>query len=246
MWDGVMAKLWCGDEETWFNQLVLLTGESIVVANTSDDDVAPIRERLESGENPAAVLSSDALTIPFLSVTKISTDKHDEDIDISYKVGSETKSKTLRLKNPEKRDEVYAELKQVYGEKFQEAEDRYNVLRAAFGSLMGLTIFGGLTWLAVQASKVLRAAGDYEVEGSRAGLKKLIGWILETLGPTGCTIVGGLICALIAWNLVNRVKQPPEMLILQEGPYKSASMVGLTMKYSILLFIWYVVARAFM
>jgi len=238
-----MAKVWCGDDDTWFNQLILLTEESIVVSNTGNDDAEPIRERLNSGESAAAVLSSDSLTIPYLSVTKISTDKHDEDIDIEYKVGSESKSKTLRLRNPEKRDEVYVELKQVYGDKFQEAEDTYNVPRAAYGSLMALTIFGGLTWLAAQAARVLQQAGDYDVEGRRAGLKKLIGWILETLGPTGCTIVGGLICALIAWNLVKRVKQPPAMLVMQEGPYKSGSMVGLMMKYSILLMIWYFVAN---
>ena len=239
-----MAKVWCGDEETFFGQLITLTNESIVLAYPDDKQVESIRSRLQAGESAASVLHKNATVIPFLSIIRISTDRHDEDIEIEFETGGEKHSKTLRLLNPEKRDEVYAELKTVFGQKFEEIEDSYSLPRAAIGSLLSLTICGGLTWVCASAAATLRAADDYEIEGRHASSKALIAWILETLGPIGVSIIGGILCLLSGAMLYLRVRQPQSMLIMQEEPYRPESQFRLIGKYLVLFFMWYVAARA--
>lgn len=108
---------------------------------------------------------------------------------------------------------------------------------------MALTVFGLLTWGGAWFAEALRAAEDYEIEGSRKGIKALIAWVLELLGPTGVYVVGGLICALCAFSLYSRVTQPQVMLVLQESPYEKASRIMLGLKYLGLFAIWFVVAR---
>ena len=138
---------------------------------------------------------------------------------------------------------MYQQLKAAFGDKFSETEHNYSVPRAAFGSLSALTIFGLLTWGGAKFASMLRAAEDYEISGSRQGLKALIAGILEFIGPIGVYVVGGLICALCAMSLYTRVTSPQQMVILQAEPYKPASKITLTLKYMGLIFVWYVVAR---
>ena len=239
-----MSAVWCADD-TFLGDLIYLNESNLVIDSPDDDKAEQIKSALLGGTPAAQVLSSDSTDIPLLSITSIRTDRNDEDIEIEYRSGKETKEKTLRLSSPEKRDEVYAALKSVFGEKFTETEDAYSVPRAALGSLTALTVFGLLTWGGAYFAKLLRAAEDYEIEGSRQGAKQLIAWILEFLGPTGVYIIGGLICALCAFTLYSRVTQPQVMLILQEKPYKKGSSIVLTLKYGALFFVWYIVGRLF-
>ena len=240
-----MANVWCADE-TFLGQLIFLSDQNLVVDSPDKDKASQIRDELLGGSTPAAVLSSDSVDIPLLSVVKIMTDKNDDEIEIHYKSGKETKEETLRLASKEKRDEVYAALKGIFGSKFEEAEEVWSMPRAIYAPLMSGTIFGCLTWLFANAAAELRAVEEYEISGSRRGLKALFAWILEVLGPTGVWIIGGGICLLCAMSLFNRIKEPPVYMILQEGAYKKPSMVKLFFKYSILTVIWFFVIRVFM
>lgn len=237
-----MSAVWCADD-TFLGDLIYLNESNLVIDSPDDDKADQIRSALLSGTPAAQVLSSDSVDIPLLSITSIRTDRNDEDIEIEYRNGKETEEHTLRMSSPEKRDEVYAALKAVFGDKFTETEDAYSVPRAALGSLTALTVFGLLTWGGAYFAKLLRASEDYEISGGKQGLKQLIAWVLELLGPTGVYVIGGLICALCALSLHSRVTQPQVMLILQEKPYKKGSGILLTLKYSVLAFVWYLAAK---
>ena len=237
-----MSAVWCADE-TFLGELIFLNESNLVVDSPDDAKAVQIKDALLGGTPAAQVLSSDSTDIPLLSVVSIKTDKNDDEIEIQYKSGKEVEEKTLRLASKEVRDDVYARLKAAFGDRFTETEDAYSVPQAAFGSLMALTVFGLLTWGGAKFAALLSNAGDYEIEGSRQGLKALVAWILELLGPIGVYVVGGLICALCAFSLYSRVTQPQVMLVLQEAPYKKASNIMLGLKYLGMLAIWYVVAR---
>ena len=237
-----MSAVWCADD-TFLGDLIFLNESNLVIDSPDDDKAEQIKSALLGGTPAAQVLSSDSVDIPLLSITSIRTDRNDEDIEIEYRKGKETDEHTLRMSSPEKRDEVYAALKAVFGDKFTETEDAYSVPRAALGSLTALTVFGLLTWGGAYFAKLLRAAEDYEISGSKQGLKQLIAWVLEFLGPTGVYTIGGLICALCGFSLYSRVTKPQVMLILQEKPYKKGSSVTLVLKYAALLFVWYLVGR---
>jgi len=237
-----MSEVWCANE-TFLGQLIFLNDSNLVVDSPDDDKTVQIKDALLGGTPVAQVLSSDSVDIPLLSITSIKTDRNDDEIEIQYKSGKETEDKTLRLASKEIRDDVYARLKAAFGDRLTETEDAYSVPQAAFASLMSLTVFGILTWAGAWFATALREAGEYEIEGSRQGLKSLIAWVLELLGPVGVYVVGGLICALCAFSLYSRVTQPQVMLVLQEAPYKKASKIMLSLKYIGLFAIWYVVAR---
>ena len=237
-----MSAVWCTDQ-TFLGELIFLNESNLVVDSPDDDKAVQIKDALLGGTPAAQVLSSDSTDIPLLSITSIKTDKNDDEIEIEYKSGKDTEDKSLRLASREIRDDVYASLKAAFGDRFTETEDAYSVPQAAFGSLLGLTVFGLLTWGGAKFAELLRAADDYEIEGSRQGIKSLIAWILELLGPIGVYVVGGLICALCAFSLYSRVTQPQVMLVLQEEPYKKASKIVLGLKYLGMFAIWYVVAR---
>lgn len=237
-----MSAVWCTDE-TFLGELIYLNESNLVVDSPDDNKAVQIKDALLGGTPAAQVLSSDSTDIPLLSITSIKTDKNDDEIEIQYKSGKEVEDKTLRLASKEIRDDVYDRLKAAFGDRFTETEDAYSVPQAAFGSLMALTVFSLLTWGGAKFAEILRAADDYEIEGSRQGLKALIAWVLELLGPIGVYVIGGLICALCAFSLYSRVTQPQVMLILQEEPYKKASKIMLGLKYLGLFAIWYFVAR---
>lgn len=233
-----MNAVWCGDE-TFLDQLIYLNESNLVIDSPDEDKVAQIKEALLGGTPAARVLSSDSVDVPLLSITSISTDKNDDEIEIKYKSGKEIEEATLELSSTDARDEVYQALKICFGDKFTETEDAYSTPQAAYGSLFGLTIFGMLTWGGANFASTLRAAGDYEITGSRQGLKAMIAWVLEFIGPIGVYIIGGLFCLLSALLLYSRVTQPQVMLVLHEGPYKKASKIVLGLKYVALFAIWY-------
>ena len=240
-----MTAVWCADD-TFLNDLIFLNESNLVVDSPKSEKALQIKEALLAGTPAAQLLSSDSVNIPLLSITSIRTDRNDDDIEIHYKSGKETEEHTLRLSSKEKRDEVYAALKAAFGDRFSETEDAYSIPRAALGSLTALTIFGLLTWGGAKFASMLRAAEDYDISGSNQGMKQLIAWVLELLGPIGVYVVGGLICALSAFTLYSRVTSPQVMMILQEEPYKKGSTIMLTAKYAVLIFVWYVVARIVM
>jgi hypothetical protein len=237
-----MSAVWCADE-TFLGDLIYLDEGNLVIDSPDDEKAKQMKQALLGGTPAAQVLSSDSVNIPLLAVTSIRTDRNDEDIEIHYNNGKETVEQTLRLSSKEKRDEVYAALKSAFGDKFSETEDAYSVPRAALGSLTALTVFGILTWGGAAFARVLRTAEDYEISGSKQGLKQLIAWILEFLGPVGVYVIGGLFCALSALTLYSRVTEPQVMLILQDAPYKKPSAFILAGKYGALLAVWYLVAK---
>lgn len=238
-----MANVWCADD-TCFDDLIFLGNENLIIDSPEEDKVPQIRDALLGGQSPAGVLGSDALNIPLTSVVKISTDRHDDDIEIEYKSGDDTKDKTLRLATPEKRDEVLAALKTVFGARFEEFEEAWSTPRAVFGPLMALTIFGGLTWLLAQAAALIRDAEAGELaDAANSGSKALFAVILDFFGPTGVYVIGGLICVLCVMALAGRIKEPPIMVTLQEPPFKAHSTVKLIGKYILLVGAWLFVAK---
>ena len=237
-----MGAVWCADD-TYFKDLIFLTESNLVIDRPDEEKAPQIKDALLGGTPAAQVLSSNSTDIPLLAITSIQADRTDDEIEIHYKSGDETKEKSIRLASPEKREEVYQELKAAFGEKFTESEDNYSIPRAAFGSLTALTVFGLLTWGGAKFAAMLQAAEDYDISGSNRGAKQLIAWVLELLGPTGVYVVGGIFCALSAMVLYSRVTQPQQMVILQEAPYKPGSRITLTLKYMALIFVWYIVAR---
>lgn len=240
-----MSAVWCADD-TFLHELIFLNDSNLVVSSPEKEKSEEIKQALLAGTPAAQLLDSDSTDIPLLSIVSIKTDLNDDEIEVHYKSGDDVEETTLRLASKEIRDEVYQKLKERFGDRFSETEDVYSIPRSAFGALMWLTIFSLGTWGAANFASLLRAAEDYEINGSKQGLKQLIAWVLEFLGPTGVYIIGGIICAICALSVFNSVVKPERMLIFQEQPYKRPSQLLLIPKYIALIAVWYFVVRVFL
>lgn len=219
-------------------QLIAVTDEAIYAQHMPHAEAAQRVGELANGGSPTQVFGDKATHIPLRALTRVERDVHDDDIDFSYDEGKDSKSATLTIADAETRASVFAAVEHAVGARFRRYEDNYDKPRAAFGSLVGLTVTLFATWMFAAAAASIRAAEAYEVSGRKQGLKALFAWVLDLLGPVGVTAIGGLLALLIGWHLVNRLKRPPYMQILQAKPYAPPGRFGVGMRYAGLLAVW--------
>jgi hypothetical protein len=76
------------------------------------------------------------------------------------------------------------------------------------GPILGVIIAPLLTWASYSTAVQIQDGIRFEYSGRRAGLKQLMAWLAETLGPAGSLVVGGLVSAgMVAWLIVTLKKR---------------------------------------
>lgn len=237
-----MSQVWCADE-TFFGDLIMIGNENLIVDHPKEDETPAIRDALLNGQSPAAVLSSTALNIPLTAVTRIVTDKQDDMIEIHYSIGDVDKSKNLHLADTDKRDEVLAALKSIYGARFKEYEEQQSVAQAIWGPLLSLTLLPCIAWIMAAAAGDL-ASGAASADQADRLFEVIFVWVLQLLGPTGIWVTAGVFIFLTLILFQQRVRKPPIVVTLQAEPYKPHSMLRLIVKWAILIGIWALIVRA--
>lgn len=224
-------------------QLIVISDEAVYAESYDAALVDQQVAELKAGKSPATLFGKDAEHIPFRGLRQVKRNVRDDDIDFAMGEGKESKEVSLSIDNAATRDDVFNALEARLAGRFQRFEDTHSPLRAAFGPLMTLTVLGLGTWGLRAAAIAIQAADDIEISGRKKGLKQLFVWLLDTLGPTGISVIGGLMCALTAWYLVTQVRQPPRMHILQSGNYRAPGPIATTLKYGALAAVWLLVAK---
>jgi hypothetical protein len=219
-------------------RLIVVTNEAVYAEEM--DAAASLRQvgELNAGKSPATVFGKDATHVVLRSVSRVHQSRGEEEIEFVLRDGKDEKTESVSINDDGIRAEVFSALERVTQGRFQRFEDQYSRARAAFGAALSLTIFGFITKFSASAAAVIRAAEDYEVDGRKKGLKQLIVWVLDFLGPTGVWVIGGSICALLAWSLYSHLKAPPFMTLLQAEPYRPQSSIVTVLKYLGLAAIW--------
>ena len=219
-------------------QLVVLTADAIYTETFSAADCQRQVRELAAGQPPEAVFGKDASTIAFRTIKRVQIDDNDNDVDVTHVEGDKETRTSLRFEQNDVRDAVYAALRDRLGKKMREHVDEFTRPRAAFGSLAALSVLGIGTLLLAQAAAAIQAAEHLEITGRRAGLKKMIAGVLDTLGPTGVSIIGGVLCLLALLVLVQRLRQPPRLRFVQVAPWSAPSRFATIAKYGMLLAVW--------
>ena len=204
------------DTERIFDKVVALGEDVIYTANPSAAKAAEMKQALDAGQSAAMVLKDDVKVIPLNSILKVSWNRHDDDIDVSYKPGKEKEEKNISFSTREERDAFAAQLAERLSG-FQSKVVEYGKVRAAFGPLLfgGLTVF--FTWLLHMAAVEIAAGAEAEFSGRNSGVKRLLFWVMDVIGPVGVLIVGALVLGVTGWTLVSRVKTPPIMHTLKQA-----------------------------
>ncbi|HJU38636.1 MAG TPA: hypothetical protein VJ724_03625 [Tahibacter sp.] len=225
-------------------QLVVLTDEAIYAETFSAADGQRHVRELAAGKAPGAIFGKDASAIFLRTIRRVQIDDNDSDVDVTHADGDKETRTSLRFAENDVRDAVYAALRERLAAKLREHVDEVSRPRAAVGSLTALTVFGIGTVVLAQAAAAIQAAGEVEITGRRAGLKKLVTGVLDTLGPTGVSIIGGILCLLALLVFVQRMREPPRLRFLQAAPWNGPSNVATVFKYALLVAVWGFVAKA--
>jgi hypothetical protein len=231
-------RFWLDKDDDNTN-LIVVSDEAVYAEQLDGPSCQRRVAELNAGKSPATVFGADATHVVLRSVSRVQQSSDDEDIDFITRDGKDEKTKSITIRDPGLRAEIFTAIEKATQGRFARHEDQYSRPRAAFASALALTIVGFLTKISASAAAVIASTEDYEVEGRKQGLKRLIVWILDLLGPTGVWIVGGLICALAAWSLYTKIKSPPSITLLQAEPYKPQHAAVTTLKYLALAAIWF-------
>lgn len=219
-------------------KLLLVTNEAIYAQEMTPSACAQQLSELNAGKSPATVFGNQATHIVLRSVSKVLQTRGNDEIEFVLRDGKDEKVESISINDAHIRDEVYAAIELATQGRFQRYEDQYSPARAAFGSIVGLTIVGFISKIAASAAATIRSAEDYAVEGRRKGLKQLVVSVLDMLGPTGVWVIGGTICALLAVGLYSRITAPPFVTVLQAEAYAPQSQIVTGMKYLALAAVW--------
>src|SRR5262249_3133839 len=77
---------------------------------------------------------------------------------------------------------------------------------------------GGLLWYGIYSSASDLAAGkEIEIRGRRQGMKRMLVWVAELLGPTGATVLGvALLVLIVGWLAMRIIRRPQRTVWLPE------------------------------
>jgi hypothetical protein len=231
------------DTQDGSTQLIVVTDEAVYADKMSRDAAVQAVDVLESGRSPAMVFGKDAKHVAFRAMTRVQYNEHETDIEFHHRDGKDDSVVSVFIETPGLRERIYTHLRERLADQFAAHETHFSRWRAAFGSLMALTVFGFGTLLLRGAAAAVRGAGEIEYEGRRQGMKKLFVGVLDLLGPTGVTVVGGILMLLAGLVLYNRLREPQRLHILQSTPYAPPSPVVLGLKYAGLCVAWLLALR---
>ena len=224
-------------------QLIVVTDEAVYADKMMKEAAAQAVDALDSGRSPAMVFGKDAKHVAFRAMTRVQYNEHETDIEFHHRDGKDDSVVSVFIETPGLRERIYTHLRERLADQFAAHETHYSRWRAAFGSLTALTIFTLGTLMARSAAIAVRAAGEIEYEGRRKGMKKLFVGVLDLLGPTGVSVIGGILVLLAGLVLYSRLKEPQRLHILQSTPYAPPSPVVLGLKYAGLCVVWLLALR---
>lgn len=226
------------DRDGTKTQLVVLSDEAVYAETMSAADGQRQVRELAAGKSPATLFGKDATAVMLRTIRRAQVDDNDSDIDLTHADGDKEASTSLRFAGSDVRDAVYIALREALAPKMREHVDEYTRPRAAVGSVAALTVIGVGTFLLAKGAAAIQAAEHLEITGRRAGLKKLLAGTLDTLGPTGVSVIGGILALLALLVLVQRLREPPRLRFLQAAPWSAPSGTGTLVKYALIAVAW--------
>lgn len=212
-----MKNCWISPTGVW-NQVMVLRGDSLLVADPGDRERDRLQALAEKGELRAEEVDLKGVVVPLSGIQKVQSNLKTESLEITWKERrGKQDTEYVSFADAAQRDQALEALEAALGPNFGRTLSHYGRPRAAVAPLVAAAVLVGLT-LAMRAAAIDIASGaSTEVSGRRAFLKRIIAQVLEFLGPWGVTILGGLCVAGTLWWLVKRVADPPVVARLKPG-----------------------------
>ena len=221
--------------------VVHVTAKDVYLYRVEPARCVEVAGQLRAGADPKRFVGDGTKQLSFLTLTQIRANKRDTDV---YFMSGSRESADVILRSPGARDELLEHLRRSLRGPWREHEDAYSKARGGLPGLLGASFFTMMTVLLCLGAVGLRAGETVRVSGRRQGLKKLIIWFADLLGPVGIGILGGLLVLLFLFVAYQRIKTPPIMRVLTRKPYKPEAAWKLAAKYALMLFFIFIAGRA--
>ena len=203
------TRIWVRPEEK-FTEILVLKGDQVhflkVTGLMLKRKVQGILEQLEAGADPAEVGGKKHQAIEVATIAKAAVSPSNG----SVKLHRESDGAVIKFTTPnDDADAILATILERNGRTFQSSTEEIGLVEALIGpALYG--VIAGLFWLAVSSTADELAQGhEVEVKGRRQGMKQSLVKISGWLGPTGATILGLVLLALLlAWAGSRIFKRP--------------------------------------
>jgi hypothetical protein len=216
------TQIWSKVQDKWAFILVLRGSEVHrlkVTGNvlTLKRNVKAVMEALQAGRPPAEAGAKSGDSLDARTVVKAEVSPGNDSLTLH---GGDGGLKTLTYATGDSdADAILRAILDRSGRAFQPRREEVGAVEAVIPPGV-LGVFGGLLWFGVFMTARQIAAGEHvEVRaGRRAGLRRLLTWAAEALGPQGTLAVGVLLLALVlGWAALRLVRRPERTVWLPEA-----------------------------
>ncbi len=161
-------------------------------------------ELLSAADKPGALQT--VTIIPMDDVHALFYNTEEDTFTIHFDKNGKNKKQKIELKDKENREEIIEEIAALNG--FDKTETVESKGKPLFFNLLAIACIGGLTWYA-RMMATGPTDSDIETTWRRSVLKlRAIARIGHWLGPTGVTVIGGVILLALIAMTYTRFKNP--------------------------------------
>ena len=191
------------------NKALLVAEETLYVGNPRHDDVPLAAAALNAGQSPVEFLGTTAKTIALKDLTEITAKENADHLTIHHG----TEASLVAFPNTTSRDEAFTELENAFS--LRRGTRNVSRLGAAVAPGILLAVALAVTYACSQAAADIETGREIALSGRNQAIKRLALSGLELLGPTGVSVIGGLVAlAAMIW-MVKRAAKPPVMVTLR-------------------------------
>ncbi|MEJ2044433.1 MAG: hypothetical protein P8X74_20905 [Reinekea sp.] len=203
------------NKEAVFDTAIGLSDSSIFICTKGDDELDNTLTALENAKSDeeASRILKGGVRIAYANIDKVVCNIKSEMIYIKHRDGKEKRSQSLSCQDQSTTEKVLLALKER-NPGFSEKREQLGIFRSSIKPtiFIAISIFG--TYIFYVMASVFSNNTDIDVGGRKSFIKKVFVWVLESLGPTGVAIVGGIITLSFVIWLIKRIKNPPLMCVL--------------------------------
>lgn len=184
-------------------ETMIVRPEGFQILNKTFSDVADFEAAYEKGG-----LLSGKQSISFSDVKAIRYEHGGSAIKLDYVGMGLTKPGEIGISSVETQNQLFDYLEKKAG--FRRSEQQVGSFKAILSNLFYVGLAAVMTWGAYSTAVETESGLVHgEVTGRRRGLKRLFMTISDTLGSTGCLLVGGAITAFLGYLLFKKFQNPP-------------------------------------
>jgi hypothetical protein len=187
--------------------LVAITDNHLLITNVDVATATKLAQAMAEGLTDIP----RAKRVPFRTLASVSTNKHRDDITLTFGEGRKCESEVASFESPAVRDQALAAIEHRVKGLFTRTEVQYGLVRAVGVPLLCTAGALFLTWVFAGAAAEMQNGAEIETRRAR---NAAVLSILALIGPVGTSLVGLIVAGFTTRWTWQRWQKPPIMIRL--------------------------------